>query len=285
MPEPIVYAVLAMACYGFSDFIYKQAAAAGIRADYFLMAQAWIFCPTVIVYAFATGTLAFTPAAMWGSLAGAFYFVGFYFFIRSLAAGAVSTNATIFRLNFIVTVTLSIALLGERLTMMRVAGLVLALAATWLLVGTGSLAGSASSPAQRKSLIQVTVATIAFGAATFFHTVGLRSGAGPEILMVAQAAAFMPLATLIVFQAKGTVRLPAVTFRYSIPASIALLCATLFLLRGLALGQASALVPIAQMGFIVAALLGIFVLREAVTLRKAAGLAFALCALAALAAS
>lgn len=285
MPEPIVYAVLAMACYGFSDFIYKQAAAAGIRADHFLMAQAWIFCPAVIVYALATGTLAFTPAALWGSLAGAFYFVGFYFFIRSLAVGSVSTNATIFRLNFIVTVTLSIALLGERLTMTRIAGLVLALAATWLLVGTGSLAGSASSPAQRKSLIQVTVATIAFGAATFFHTVGLRSGAGPEILMVAQAAVFMPLATLIVLQATGTLRLPAMTFRYSIPASIALLCATLFLLRGLALGQASALVPIAQMGFIVAALLGIFVLREAVTLRKAAGLAFALCALAALAVS
>ena len=130
MPEPIVYAVMAMACYGFSDFIYKQAAAAGIRADHFLMAQAWIFCPAVIVYALASGTMAFTPAALWGSLAGGFYFVGFYFFIRSLAAGTVSTNATIFRLNFIVTVTLSIALLGERLTMMRVAGLALALAAT-----------------------------------------------------------------------------------------------------------------------------------------------------------
>lgn len=285
MSEPIIYAILAMACYGFSDFIYKQAAAAGIRADHFLMAQAWVFCPTVIVYALATGTMTFTPAALWGSLAGGFYFVGFYFFIRSLAAGAVSTNATIFRLNFIVTVALSIALLGERLTMTRIAGLVLALAATWLLVGTGARMGSGPSSAQRKSLIEVTVATVAFGAATFFHTVGLRSGAGPEMLMVAQAAVFMPLATFIVFQAKGTLRLPVVTFKYSLPASITLIGATLFLLRGLSLGQASALVPIAQMGFIVAALLGIFVLREAVTLRKAAGLAFALCALAALAAS
>lgn len=285
MPEPIVYAILAMACYGFSDFIYKQAAAAGTRADHFLMAQAWIFCPTVIIYALATGTLTFTPAALWGSLAGGFYFVGFYFFIRSLATGSVSTNATIFRLNFIVTVSLSIALLGERLTTTRVAGLVLALFATWLLVGTGARIGSISAQAQRNSLIQVGVATIAFGAATFFHTVGLRSGAGPEILMVAQAAIFMPLATFIVFQATRTLRVPGVTFRYSLPASIALLCATLFLLRGLTLGQASALVPIAQMGFIVAALLGIFILREAVTVRKAAGLAFALCALAALAAS
>lgn len=45
------------------------------------------------------------------------------------------------------------------------------------------------------------------------------------------------------------------------------------------------LVPIAQMGFIIAALLGIFVLREPVTLRKAIGLASALAALAVLATS
>jgi uncharacterized membrane protein len=45
------------------------------------------------------------------------------------------------------------------------------------------------------------------------------------------------------------------------------------------------LVPIAQMGFVVAALLGIFVLRERVTVRKLAGLVMGLAALAALAGS
>jgi len=45
------------------------------------------------------------------------------------------------------------------------------------------------------------------------------------------------------------------------------------------------LVPITQMGFIVAALLGIFALHERVTVRKAIGLASALAALGVLAAS
>jgi uncharacterized membrane protein len=57
------------------------------------------------------------------------------------------------------------------------------------------------------------------------------------------------------------------------------------MLRSVAGGQASVLVPIAQMGFIVAALLGIFVLRERVTLRKVIGLTLALAALAVLAGS
>ena len=285
MNQPVVYAFAAMVCYGASDFIYKQAAAAGIRADHFLMAQAWCFCPLVFLYALATHTQGRGPAALWGSLAGAFIFIGFYYFIRSLAAGSVSTNASIFRLNFIVSAFLVIAFLGEPLTPGKVAGLALALLATWLLVGAGANADRAPNDARRRSLVQVALATLAFGASNFFHTVGLRHGAVPETLAVAQAALFMPLATVVVYFVDRKLLPLPVTFKYSAAAAIALLGATIFLLRSVAGGQASVLVPITQMGFIVAALLGIFVLREPVTIRKAIGLASALAALGVLAAS
>ena len=219
----------------------------------------------------------------WGSLAGAFIFIGFYYFIRSLAAGSVSTNASIFRMNFIVTVFLVIAFLGEPLAPSKIAGLALALLATWLLVGAGAIAACTPNDARRRSLVQVAVATLAFGASNFFHTVGLRHGAVPETLAVAQAAIFMPLATVVVYFAHRNLRPPPVTFKYGAAAAVVLLGATIFLLRGVASGQASVLVPIAQMGFIVAALLGIFILREPVTVRKAMGLVSALAALAVLA--
>src|SRR6202162_6574947 len=106
MNESIVYAVGSMVCYGLSDFIYKQAAGAGVRPDHFLMAQAWFFCPLVILYALATHTLVLDPVALWGSLAGLFIFLGFYYFIRSLITGSVSTTASIIRMNFIATVIL-----------------------------------------------------------------------------------------------------------------------------------------------------------------------------------
>ena len=285
MNQPILYAIVAMICYGLSDFIYKQAAAAAIGADHFLMAQAWFFCPLVILYALATHTLVLNLAALWGSLAGAFIFIGLYYFIRSLAAGSVSTNASIFRMNFIVTVFLVIAFLGEPLTANKIAGLALALLATWLLVGAGAIAGRTPNDARRRSLIQVAVATLAFGASNFFHTVGLRHGAVPETLAVAQMALFVPLATVVVYFTDRNLRAPPVTFKYGAAAAVVLLGATIFLLRGVAGGQASVLVPIAQMGFIVAALLGIFILREPVTVRKAIGLVSALAALAVLAAS
>jgi uncharacterized membrane protein len=285
MDQSIVYALLAMVCYGVSDFIYKQAASAGIRADHFLMAQGWVFCPLVIVYAFATHTLVLDRAALWGSLAGAFVFIGFYCFIRSLAAGSVSTNASIFRLNFIVTVLLVVIWLGEPLTSSKIAGLALALLATWLLLGVGASADRAPDEVRRRSLVLVAVATLAFGTSNFFHTMGLRQGASPETLAVTQAALFMPLATFVVYVADRKLRPPPVTFKYSAPAAIVLLGATISVLRSVAEGQASVLVPIAQMGFVVAALLGIFILRERVTIRKMIGLVMALAALAALAGS
>ena len=244
-----------------------------------------VFCPLVILYALATRTLIPDFAALWGSLAGVFIFIGFYYFIRSLAAGSVSTNASIFRMNFIVTVFLVIAFLGEPLTPSKIAGLSLALLATWLLMGAGAMADRTPNDARRRSLVQVAVATIAFGASNFFHTVGLRHGAVPETLAVAQAALFMPLATAVVYFADRNLRPPPVTFKYAAAAAAVLLGATIFLLRGVAGGQASVLVPIAQMGFIVAALLGIFILREPVTVRKAIGLVSALAALAVLALS
>jgi uncharacterized membrane protein len=284
MNQAIVYALVAMVCYGVTDFIYKQAATAGIRADHFLMAQGWLFCPLVIVYAVATHTLVLNLAALWGSLAGAFVFIGFYFFIRSLAAGSVSTNASIFRLNFIVTVLLVVVWLGEPLTPSKIAGLALALLATWLLVGDGATADRAPD-ASRHSLWLVALATLAFGTSNFFHTMGLRHGALPETLAVAQAALFMPLATVVVYVVDRKLRPPPVTFKYSAPAAIVLLGATISLLRSVTGGEASVLVPIAQMGFVVAALLGIFVLREPVTVRKMIGLLTALAALAALAGS
>ena len=177
-------------------------------------------------------------------------------------------------------------LLGEPLTLRKITGLAFALLATWLLLGTaGAAADRTSRDARRRSLLQVAVATLAFGAANFFHTFGLRHGAVPETLAVAQAAVFMPLATIVVYGADRKLRPAAMTFSYSAIAAILLLGATIFMLRSVAEGQASVLVPITQMGFIVAALLGIFVLRERITARKTVGLASALAALAVLAGS
>lgn len=282
MNEAFIEAMIALVCYGLSDFVYKQAAGANIRADHFIMAQAWLYCPTMILYTLVTHKFVPVPAALWGSLAGFATFTGLYYFSRSLSEGAVSTNASIFRMNFIVTAALAILVLGEPLTLRKTAGLVLALVATRLLIEKGK--GEAGA-LRTRSLAQVGLATLAFGAANFFHTIGLRHGAVPETLVMAQAAVFMPLATIVVFIKDRRLKPPPHAFRFSVPAAVLQLLATVTLVRAIALGQASVLVPIAQMGLIVAAVLGIAILGERATARKMSGLVLAVGALAVLAGS
>ena len=275
------YALAALVLFGIGDFIYKRATLAGLRADQLLMSQGWFFLPLIIGYGLLTGTLAPQPAALWGSLAGAFVFVGFYNFVRSLATGPVSINAPIFRLNFVVTALLAIALLGETLTGRKLAGLTLALGATWLLLGARMPGERAHE--DRGALLRVLLATLALGVANFLHAVGLREGVLPETMLAAQAIVFMPLTNLAVLAADRRVAAPRAAWGYGAVMSLVLFGAFVCLLHGISLGQASVVVPIAQMGFIVTAVLGTLLLREPLTLRKGLGLAAAAAALAALA--
>jgi drug/metabolite transporter (DMT)-like permease len=284
MSDATAYALAAMVCYGIGDFVYKRAAGAGIRADHFLVGQACSFAPLIVAYSLATHRLVPGVAALWGALAGIFVFIGFYNFARSLAKASVSTNASIFRLNFIVTALLAVVFLGEPVTSQKIVGLVLALIATWLLLG-GRQPYDETGHRDHIALGQVLLAMFAFGTANFFHTVGLRNGALPETLIVAQAAVFLPLAVLFVFLVDRKLRIPPSTWRYGAAAAIVLLGAFIFLLRSVARGEASVMVPIAQMGFVVTAVLGIVLLREPLTIRKVSGLAAALAALSVLAVS
>ena len=284
MTHEVAYALGAMVCFGLTDFVYKRAASAGVPSHRFLMVQTWLYAPAITAYALATGALALGPAAWWGALIGAFVFTGLYQFSLSLRSGSISINAPIFRLSFTVTAALAVWLLDEPLGARKLAGLGLALAAVWLLLGAGDIAGEARRES-RASLIQVLIATAAIGIANLLYKFGLRAGATPATLLVAQAASFLPLATGFSTLVDRAVRPSAAVWPYAAATAALFAVGFVLLVEGLASGQASVLVPIAQMGFVVTATLGFALHGERCTPRKAAGLAVALAALACLALS
>jgi drug/metabolite transporter (DMT)-like permease len=275
------YALAALACYGLGDFIYKRATAAGVTPHHFLMGQAWCFAPAIVLYGLATGTLVLRTSAIWNGLAGLFMFIGLFHFLRSLASGPVSIAAPIFRLNFVVTSALAILVLGEPLTPAMPVALLLALVATWLLLGGGE--GARQAKLDSGWLLAVMIATVSLGAANFFHALGVRHGSTPETALSAQAIVFVTLATIFVRASDGEIAPPRAMWKHAAAAAVVLMGAFLLMLYGLTLGPASVLVPITQMGFVVTAALGIALLGEPVTMRKTVGLVAAVGALAALA--
>jgi drug/metabolite transporter (DMT)-like permease len=276
------YALVAMMLLGLVDLVYKRGAAAGVPAHHFLMVQAWCFAPAVALYGLITGTLELEIAMLWGMGAGLFVFVALYNFARSLKSGSVSVVAPIFRLSFTVTAVLAVLVLGEPLTAYKLAGLALALAAVWLLLGAEAGAAPVAGAA-RLPLMQAVIAMAAMGVANFFYKVGALTGGSPATFIAGQAASFLPLATIFAWRLDRGLRTTRAAWIHAGMAAALFLLALVLLFESLALGEASVLVPISQMGFVVTAAFGLVFLGEPFTMRKSAGLAFAVAALVCLA--
>jgi drug/metabolite transporter (DMT)-like permease len=276
MTPGLGFALAAMVCFGVSDLVYKRGAAAGIEAGEFVMLQSWVFCPAVTLYAWLTGTLALNLSTLWGALAGLLIYVAVFNFAASLQGGAVSTNAPIFRLNFILTAALAILLLGESLTIDKAGALACALVAVWLLLAEPGK----RAPLNGSSLARVLIATVAMAFTNFVYKLGLQHGALPETLVAAQAWVFCSLATLVRWLPRQRFDLTPNAWRYSALAAVALAIAFVSLTDGLARGPASVLVPVAQMSFVFTALIGAALFHEDLNLRKRTGLLVAVAALA-----
>ena len=105
----------------------------------------------------------------------------------------------------------------------------------------------------------------------------------PASLIVAQAVVVVTPATAFAGTVDHRIRPSEAALRYAPRAAIVLAFAFAFMVESLARGEASVVVPIAQMGVVATALLGFLFLREPFTARKGAGLVIALAALASLA--
>ena len=276
MTPGLGFALGAMLCFGAADLLIKRSAATGSQARHFVMMQAWVFCPAMTIYAWLTGTLVVAAPMLWGNLAGLAAYIAFYYFGRSLQGGAVSTNAPIFRMNFTITVVLAVLLLGETLNAVKIAALVCAFGAVWLLLAEPS---ATRAKPDWKSLTHVLIATLAMGLTNFFYKVGLQHGAPAETIMTGQAWVFCPLATLVTYLTDRNLRTPASAWPSVAATAVALLVGFVLLLHGLSVGAASVLVPVAQMGFVFTALLGAMLFKETLSMRKRVGLVVAVAAL------
>lgn len=274
MHESIQLALIAMVFYGLSDWMYKSAASEGVQSHHFMAIQSMLFTPGILLYGYVTQSFYFEKSFFCGMTNGFITFLALYNFLGSLKSGAVSVIAPIFRLSFIITTILAVFFLDERFTLLKFLALCASLCAVFLLLG-----GEKKTSISQKALIQVIIATVLMGVASFIYKVGTLWGGTPATIITGQVSIFFPLALGFAFyKDRGFYPIP-VAWKYGASASIFFLIALILLLSGLTIGEASTLVPISQMGFIVTALMGYFLLKEPFTIRKYLGLACAFSAL------
>jgi bacterial/archaeal transporter family protein len=132
----LIYALMTLAAWGFWGVFSKFASNHGRPRQILLFQAVGAIAFAAVVLTFERFHVDWSPAAFgWSFAAGFVNFMGFLTFFAAVEKGKVSTIITLSSLYPVVTIIFSMILLHERISRREGLGIVMALAAGWLLAG------------------------------------------------------------------------------------------------------------------------------------------------------
>ena len=283
MNDAIMFALLSLACAGLTDIVFKYYSSIPRSRGLYVvgMGAVWTVLQAAIVaisghgFRFDPQTLAF------GLGAGVLVALSNTLLIESLGHIDVSLASTIYRLNTIAVVILAVLLLAEPLTLIKLLGVMLGIAAV------GVLFESRPSRETRQAfvlffVVAVTASLLRAGFGIITKAAVLH-GVDLQTLLLVNAPVWMLIGGFYAFRRERHLQADASTLAYSL-ASGTLICGVAnFLMLALARGDASIVVPIANMSFIVAILIAAALGMERLSRRKYLAVGLAVGAIAVLA--
>ena len=219
-------------------------------------------------------SLALNHAAwLYGSIAGICVAAANIALLEALRRIDVSLGSTIYRLNTIGVVILSVLFLNERLSILKVSGIALGLLAVLLLYHHDD---SKTEP----RLVRLGLVIIVLGSAlrALFGVIskaGLNEGASPDVLILLSAACWIVSGLGYALIVERRFMVTPAKFRYALTSGVLVYVVAKTLVTALTLGEASIVVPIANMGFVVALLIAVALQMERLDSRKMAAMLFA----------
>ena len=219
-------------------------------------------------------SLALNHAAwLYGSIAGICVAAANIALLEALRRIDVSLGSTIYRLNTIGVVILSVLFLNERLSILKVSGIALGLLAVLLLYHHDD---SKTEP----RLVRLGLVIIVLGSAlrALFGVIskaGLNEGASPDVLILLSAACWIVSGLGYALIVERRFMVTPAKIRYALTSGMLVYVVAKTLVTALTLGEASIVVPIANMGFVVALLIAVALQMERLNSRKMAAMLFA----------
>ncbi len=256
-----------------NDFVYKlygrSRGAVGIYMAVMGVVSTLIF--TAVLF-FTGGSLLDKEAAVWGLVSGFFAVVGNILLVEVMAVRQVGICATIYRLNLAPAAMLAFIFLDEPVTASKVLGISAAVVAVLLLSGIkfGNFFENIDAV-----LWVVVIAAILRAFMGIAYKQGLSAGAGGIQLLVFNGIIrfVMGLVYAVLFEKKAA---PKRALPYGVGSGVLISATILFMMLALERGQASVVLPVAQLSFLLTTIIGIIFLGEHLTARKTGGLVMAL---------
>lgn len=283
MSAAVAFALASLVCAGVTDVVFKRySQVARSRGIYILgIGVTWTAMQSVIVFGADVVLRIDAPTVMFGLAAGVLVAVSNTLLIESLTHIDVSLGSTIYRLNTIAVVAMAVLLLDEPLTAVKLLGVALGVGAVFLLFERHH----AHAEARNKFVLffgLVVFASLLRACFGILSKVAVLRGIDLQAMLFVNAPVWILVGAGYALWRREHLQVTGATLRYAV-ISGALVCGVAnFLMLAVARGEASVVVPIANMSFVVALLISVGLRMERLSPRKLAATALALTAIAVL---
>lgn len=275
MSPGVGYAAASLLFAGVNDFIFKKQSGEGSGRGAYMAVVGAVWFAVFALAALAAGApasgLPAPPGATlaWGLAAGLLSASANYLLIGSLRTIGAAVGATIYRMNMVVAAAVGVLFLGEPLGAAKLGGFALA-AAALLLFASGP--GPSGGRAAGGGLFLAFAASLLRAAMGISYKLAAEAGVHGAWFLAAQGLVWFVVGAAGALLRTGGAGLSAALIRRGAVSGLLVCGIVYFFRRALELGEASVVIPISQMSFVITALIARFALGERLDGRKAAAL-------------
>lgn len=268
--------IYAFACLFFSacnDFVFKLFARKPRSRGIFisLVGVCWALALTYPLLK-APEVTNWKATIIWGCISGLFSLLGNILLIEGMGKQSAGVCSTIYRLNLVPVVLLAWLLLGETITLIQLLGVILALIA---IIGffPNEKRVQVTNPEEIKILkvgfFMVVIAAFLRAGMGISYKYGFSVGASKDMVVFINSLFWIVGGLLYSLLREKQFAIPdKKMLGYGLSSGILVAGIVFFMAAMLACGNASIVLPIAQMSFLATFVMGVLVLKEPISLRK-----------------
>ena len=278
MSYAVAFALLSMTFGGLIDTLYKVYARKALsRGAYLLgMGLVWLLLQLVELGVHGEALKLSSEDLRFGIAAGIMVTLSNLLYIESMTHLDISLGATIYRLNTVGVVVLGFLFLAEPLGGVKLLGIACAIVAVVFLHQRGEGEGARLVGVFIWVILLAALLRAAFGV---ISKAGITAGASPSMIMVLAAACWVVGGFMYALWKERRLPVGREEVAYCVASGLVVFAIVNFLMLGLRYGEATIVIPIANLSFIVALGISIALGYEHLTKRKCIAVAFAAAAI------
>ena len=280
-----MYALLSLGSAGLLDVVYKRySRKTRSRGTYvFGIGVVWCVLQSAAIAIGEEALIVDATSIRYGLFAGLCLTLSNLLLLESLTHINISLGSTVYRLNTIGVVVMAFLFLGEALGGIKLLGVGLGIVAVGLLYRPDPTAMSEENRGRFLPFFLMAVAASLFRAGYGVITRGgIVHQADPQTMLLLCALSWIVGGAFYARLREGRFRLTKKKVGYALVSGVLVFLVVDFLMLAVKYGEASIVIPIANMSFVMAMLLSVVLRFEPFNLRKGAAMAVACLAIAAL---